>query len=189
MPSLFFSSLKMASEEKDPSAQEKTGNYVDEKMNCKNCKKEVFKTKIVMHITRNKDCKEHYGSELDAIRKFQTAEGKKKSNKKYYENNSQKMKESYDPDERRAKYLKSKELEDKITERIHSSDSDDLAEDEEFQKLHDRRRGHGNLRQNGIKKILKNWRNPIIRKREKQDIRRKKKRLKEYLKKTTRNQL
>ena len=139
MPSLFFSSLKMASEEKDPSAQEKTGNYVDEKMNCKNCKKEVFKTKIVMHITRNKDCKEHYGSELDAIKKFQTAEGKKKSNKKYYENNSQKMKESYDPDERRAKYLKSKELEDKITERIHSSDSDDLAEDEEFQKLHERR--------------------------------------------------
>lgn len=147
----------MASEEKDPSTQEKTG----EKMYCENCKKEVFKTKIVMHITRNKGCKKHYGSKLDAIKEFQTAVGKKKSNKKYYENNSQKIKESYDPDERRGKYLKSKELDDKITERTYGYDSDDLAEDEEFKKLHERRESSRSSKakwyQNKSEKIKENW--------------------------------
>ena len=106
----------MAAEEKSPS--EHASASESEKMNCKFCNKEVFKTKIVMHITRNKNCKSYYGSELDTIKEIGNAEGKKISNKKYYQNNSQNIKESYDPAERRIKYLTEKKVEKKIKEKI-----------------------------------------------------------------------
>ena len=67
----------MAAEEKSPSVQEQASAPESKKMNCKFCKKEVFKTKIVMHITRNKNCKSYYGSELDTIKEIQNAESKK----------------------------------------------------------------------------------------------------------------
>ena len=120
----------MAAEEKSPSVQEQASASESEKMICKFCKKEVFKTKIVMHITRNKDCKEYYGSELDAIRKIQNAEGKKKSNKKYYQNNSQNKKESYDPVERRIKYLTEKTNEKKIKVKTQRNGSEISAKNE-----------------------------------------------------------
>ena len=120
----------MAAEEKSLSVQEQASASESEKMNCKFCKKEVFKTKIVMHITRNKDCKEYYGSELDAIRKIQNAEGKKKSNEKYYQNNSENIKESYDPAERRIKYLTEKKNEKNIKVKIQRNGSEISAKNE-----------------------------------------------------------
>ena len=43
----------------------------EEKTNCKACNKEVFKSKVIMHIKRNLKCKKHYGSELDDLEKEQ----------------------------------------------------------------------------------------------------------------------
>ena len=91
-----------------------------------------------MHITRNKNCKSYYGSELDTIKEIRNAEGKKISNKKYYQNNSQNIKESYDPAERRIKYLTEKKVEKKIKEKIQRNGSEKLAKNEVVTKFIER---------------------------------------------------
>ena len=61
-----------------------------EKTNCKVCKKEVYKTKIIMHITRNENCKKNYGGELDNLRNEQEVKWKEFQTK--YQNEYQKLK-------------------------------------------------------------------------------------------------
>ena len=57
---------------------------------CKFCKKEVLPTKIIMHIKRNKKCKEDYGEELQFLEEEQS-----KARKKYLENYQEKYQDEY----------------------------------------------------------------------------------------------
>ena len=57
---------------------------------CKFCKKEVLPTKIIMHIKRNKKCKEDYGEELQFLEEEQS-----KARKKYQENYQEKYQDEY----------------------------------------------------------------------------------------------
>ena len=65
------------SENEEESGHQKNIEYT----NCKVCKKEVKKTKIIMHITRNKLCEKVYGDELDFLKKE-----KEKEREKYQQN-------------------------------------------------------------------------------------------------------
>ena len=57
---------------------------------CKFCKKEVLPTKIIMHIKRNKKCKEDYGEELQFLEEEQS-----KVRKKYLEKYQEKYRIEY----------------------------------------------------------------------------------------------
>ena len=57
---------------------------------CKFCKKEVLPTKIIMHIKRNKKCKEDYGEELQYLEEEQS-----KARKKYQESYQEKYRDEY----------------------------------------------------------------------------------------------
>ena len=62
----------------------------NEKVNCKICRREVKKTKIVMHLTRNKDCGKGYNADFATLKEEQD-----KARKKYQQNYQQKYQEKY----------------------------------------------------------------------------------------------
>ena len=102
----------------EPIVMEGTGEMI----NCKACGSEVMKTKIVMHLSRNEDCKKEYGDEFNVLK----AE-KAKAKKEYM-----KLK-------RKQQYAKEVELKAKVHKRFLDSDedSDALDEDEEVERFHD----------------------------------------------------
>lgn len=95
-------------DKENPKIQQSVPDGVDictEKINCKrkSCNKEVLKSKIIMHIKRNKLCKKEYGNELHSmeqeqqrqrqeyLRKYQqmNKNAVRKKSAKYYQTNTE----------------------------------------------------------------------------------------------------
>ena len=73
---------------------------------CKICHKEVQKSKLIMHITRNVGCEKGYGSDLDILKK-EKAKAKQKYQEKYREVYNEKNKDSLKR-KRALKYIENK---------------------------------------------------------------------------------
>ena len=105
-----------------------------------------------MHISRSiENCKEVYGTEFNVMKKDQQHKRKqyvKEYNKKYHE-------ESYNPDERRVKYVKEKKSDEKIEEKIREKIADKKEEKKHLDKCSRAQLAQANWYQNNSEEIKK----------------------------------